>query len=307
MRCRRVARNQSGCISVTQALEAGLTKAALYRRVESGQLVRVLPTVLRDAAALPSFRANAQAALLWGGGDAAISHGTAGRLWGMDGCETSDIHLTIPSPRRAPQRWVVTHRAELQPKERVRLGRLYVTSPARTILDIAATTALNDLELVLESALRNGTLRVERIKNYLNERGMTGRRGAANLRSLLAERSGYQRATDSVLDTKVQRLLRDAGIRGFQVRPSLTLTDGSRVEPDFFFPVQRVAIEAQGYRYHSGRAAWEKDVDRRGRLEENAITVVEVTDHMVKHAPKSFLRRVERALGISTLPSLARH
>ena len=298
VRCSLLARKQFGVFSAEQALAAGLTKSSLYRRVSSSQFRKILPGVFCAGGVGDAFEAKAFAALLWAGDGTALSHETAGSLWAFDGCKTSEIHLLCPARRRSPVPWLLLHQGSLSSKERVQLGRFFVISASRTLLDLAVCMQRPDLEIALESALRRKATTVFRLQQFLAERGTSGRAGASNLQSLLAERRVGHRATDSALEVKVQRLLRSASIDGFEVRPLLRLGDGSLVEPDLFFRAQRVAIDAHGYQYHSGRSAWEKDIERKARLVSNGITVLEVTDQMLKRNPQAFLDRVRKSLGI---------
>ena len=301
VRCSRLALKQFGVFSTHQALAEGLTTSSLYRRVSSGQLQKVLPGVFRSAGVVDSFETRAFASLLWAGEGCALSHETAGALWGFDGCENHGIHLLCSARRRSPADWLTLHQGALLSKERVKLGRFFATSASRTLLDLAASMDRTSLEVVLESALRKRATSVERLDRFLAQRGTSGRNGASNLHALLAERESGYRPTDSALEVRVQRLLRSAGITGFEVRPLLRLEDGSLVEPDLFFRAQRVAIEAHGYRYHSGRSAWEKDIERKVRLEANGVTVLEVTHQMVQKDPGGFIDRVRKSLGILPL------
>lgn len=233
--CARLAQRQFGVFSAQQASAAGLTNSSLYRRVSSGQLQKVLPGVFRISGVEGSFDTRAFAALLWAGDGSALSHHTAGCLWGFDDFQNDKIYVLCVTHRRPPAPWLIARRGSLLTRERVQLGRFFVTSVARTLLDLAASTTEAGLEIALESALRRRTTSVEKLLNFLQERGTSGRAGASRLRSLLLERRYEYRTTDSALEVKVQRLLRRSGIGGFETRPLLRLADGSSAEPDIFF------------------------------------------------------------------------
>jgi very-short-patch-repair endonuclease len=51
---------------------------------------------------------------------------------------------------------------------------------------------------------------------------------------------------------------------------------------DFAFPAAKLAIEADGYRWHSGRAPWERDLGRRNALTSLDWRVIHVTPRDVE-------------------------
>ena len=46
---------------------------------------------------------------------------------------------------------------------------------------------------------------------------------------------------------------------------------------DFAYPDIKLAIEAEGYRWHSSRARWERDLERRNELTALGWRVIHVT------------------------------
>jgi len=92
----------------------------------------------------------------------------------------------------------------------------------------------------------------------LDEAGGKGRPGASVLRSIL-ETIGKQ-PVESVLELKLLRLLRRHGLPEpvcqFDIRKGSTLV--ARV--DVAYPELRLAIEADGFRFHSGPGSWERDM-----------------------------------------------
>ena len=68
-------------------------------------------------------------------------------------------------------------------------------------------------------------------------------------------------------------LLRRAGISGFTPNLTVRLRDGTYVEIDVAFPQLRIAIELDGYAFHSGAAAFRKDLRRSNRLMADGWTV----------------------------------
>jgi very-short-patch-repair endonuclease len=131
----------------------------------------------------------------------------------------------------------------------------------------------------------------------LEDLGGKGRRGAAVLRSLLEERDPKKAPPESVLEARLIRMLRRARLpeptRQFEVREQGKLL--ARV--DLAYPDFCLAIEADGYRYHSGRIAWQRDLERRNDLTRVGWRVVHVTWTDVTSDGDKIVTEIRRSLG----------
>ena len=86
----------------------------------------------------------------------------------------------------------------------------------------------------------------------------TGCWGSTTIRTLLL-RTGDR--AQSELERLAVSLLRRAGITGFEPNLTVRLKDGQAVEIDIAFPDRRIAIELDGYAFHSGADAFRKTCD----------------------------------------------
>ncbi|MFI5052958.1 MAG: type IV toxin-antitoxin system AbiEi family antitoxin domain-containing protein, partial [Acidimicrobiia bacterium] len=137
-RARLIADSQFGIVSQAQALAAGLSAAAITRRVQAGVWERLLPRVYRIVGAPPSGQQAALAAALWAGDGALVSHGAAGALWGIEGVRARKVELWVPAPRNPRSELVVVHRGtRLDRADRTTLGPIPITTPVRTLIDLA--------------------------------------------------------------------------------------------------------------------------------------------------------------------------
>ena len=102
------------------------------------------------------------------------------------------------------------HRAPLGPGESARFGGVPCTSPARTILDLAATRPW-DLERSIREAGGQGMLDIAEILGLLDR--YPGRRGCRRLRELIGERRSIPEFTRSELEIRTYELCRDAAYR----------------------------------------------------------------------------------------------
>ena len=83
----------------------------------------------------------------------------------------------------------------------------------------------------------------------------------------------------------------------------LTQVRFGRWRADFWFPGARVAVEADGARYHATPAKRARDARKTAALEAHGAVVVRVGWDEMTDRPHAVAERVRAALGRSTLPS----
>ena len=280
-----------------QALEAGFSVASAERRMASGEWQRVHPHVYRLRGAPVSWEQRLMAAHLWAGGRTAVSHRSAAALWKLDGFGPGPVELTTPARRARPPTGVTLHvSTDLGRSDAGNLGALRVTGIVRTLIDLGAV--VDDAALVeaaIESAVRRDPEVLDRLAVRLDALGGHGRRGAGVVRSILAVRDPEAAASESQFETRLERLLRRARMpmptRQYEVRKQ----DGAFVARlDFAWPERRVAVEPDGLRWHSGRAAFERGIDRANDLALSRWTVLHVTWNDLRR-PEVVLERLRDA------------
>jgi very-short-patch-repair endonuclease len=192
---------------------------------------------------------------------------------------------------------VVIHRVGPLPAvDLTTLDGIPVTSPARTLIDIAAVAPRESVEEALDDALRRGIVSVARLRWRLSELGNSGRRGVGTIRDLIAARGGGEPVPKSVFETRLLRHLRAAGlpipVRQHEIRVRGRLV--ARV--DFAYPERRLAIEADSRRWHTGRVRWERDLARRNELTALGWRIVHVTWSELSSDPEGVARRIGEIL-----------
>jgi hypothetical protein len=195
---------QHAAISHAQALKAGLTGAAVSRRVDSGRWTRLLPRVYRVGGSPATGRQGMMAAALWAGDGALLSHRAAGVLHGLDGVNADRLEVT--ASRRLRSGVVLAHFAPpFTVIDRDVVDGIPATSATRTLIDLAGTLDTDSLELALEDALRRGLTSRARMGYRLRELAGRGREGCAALRALLED--GRERArSGSAPEVRLRRL-----------------------------------------------------------------------------------------------------
>lgn len=110
-------------------------------------------------------------------------------------------------------------------------------------------------------------------------RGRRGQRGVARLRALLDRHT--LRLTDSELERRFLRLVRDAGL---PMPRTQAVVCGHRV--DFLWPQLKLVVEADGLRYRRTPAQQAKDRRRDQALTAAGLTVLRFSHADVRHEPR---------------------
>jgi very-short-patch-repair endonuclease len=234
-------------VSRAQLSELRLTAKQIGGAVRAGRLERVLPNVFRLTGAPSTPQQTFAAAVLWAGTNALGSFRSAAELWSIDVPEGARAEVTVWGSAHPRCDDVVVHRVAASPERRVRLG-IPVTSPERTIVDLAGVLSSPQLEIAFESARRARLVTVESTSRALAAAGAQGRRGAGRLRVLLAALADEPPA-ESALEVRVARLLRASDLPKPQ-RQLEVLANGRRYRLDFAWPEQALAPECDGRAWH---------------------------------------------------------
>lgn len=294
-------RAQDGLITGKQARELGISPSMIARRVKSGEWAKVFPGVFRTTTAPESWHQTLLAACLYGGEEALISHLSAGAVWGLDGLSPGPIEILTTRRLRSPG--VRVHRvAHIPSTDRRVARRLAVTSVERTLVDLAGRLNEEELEIALDSALRLRLTAVPRVERRLASSPPSAA-GRGVLSRLLNERRASL-TSESPLETKLMRAIRRSSLP--QPVSQHRVMDGTRFVGrfDLAYPEAKVIIEVDGYRWHSGRAAWQKDRRRDNDLNRLGWTVLRFTAEDLKE-PDAVIRQIKDALWPRLGPTIA--
>ncbi|HYN49546.1 MAG TPA: hypothetical protein VES62_01370, partial [Thermoleophilaceae bacterium] len=198
----------------------------------------------------PSVEACYLAAVRVCGAGALLSGRAAAYLWGLLRGPAPAPEVTAPTERRV--KGIKTTRARRAKREATSWRGIPITTPARTLVDLAAV--LDEAELARachEAAVRHHTT-PKQIEAVLARRSNTP--GAAKLRRALR---GDIPVTLSKLEKQFLQRLSEAGLR----LPLTNRVAGTR-RVDCRWPDLNLTVELDGYRYHHTRHAWEKDRHR---------------------------------------------
>ena len=292
----RLALSQEGLITLDQALGLGCSAAAIRRRIATGHLERVLPTVYRLTGTARTPRQFLRAGQFWGGGGAAASHDSAAALFRLKGFQLADIHLVaVRNPLRLPG-WIHVHRVDA-PVPGIRpVAGIPATPPWRTLLDIGCTSPPERVERALDDALFRGLASIPQLQWALNSPRHPKHEGSRLLRTLVDQRSGKYAPPESDLEAAFFRLVETSdlppGVRQFRVWDD---KNKKWRRFDLAFPETLVAIELDGWETHGTRAAFQADRERDRALQLLGWRILRFTWDDIMYRPERVLAEIREA------------
>ncbi len=238
-----------------------------------------------------TLRGRFRAAVLAGPDGTALSNFAAAALWTFIPWKKRPVEVTIPGSGTRRIDGVRVHRSRsLGRRDVLTRGGIRVTSPARTLLDLAAVLP----EEALRRAARQAqALRLVTVRELLEiAQRCKGHRGAARLRAVVA---GGPAPTVSTLEDDLLDLLDRAGIERPEINATLRL-DGRTIIPDYLWRARRLAVEADSATWHDHKLVRENDADKQAILEANGYRVLRVTGDQTRYEPRQTLARIRSAL-----------
>jgi len=238
-----IAARQHGVVTTAQLLDAGVGRRTIARRVDRGWLV-ALHRGVYQVGPVAARHGREMAAVLAIGEGAALSHQSAAAIWGFMRAPHGDVHVTVARRGRRSRTGIRVHQT-LSLKAAVHNG-LPVTTPARTLADLARVLTTDELTRAKEQAHILGLV--------------------------IPGEDRFPEFTRSEAERRLKTLCKAADL-------PIPMTN-ARVaghEVDAFWPAQRLVVEIDGWRYHRTRAAFERDRRKDAALQAAGYRVVRIT------------------------------
>jgi very-short-patch-repair endonuclease len=290
---------QHGLFTLDQALLSGMNRTTVYRRVRLGRYVLEHPCVFAFAGLPESWERTVLSACLAAGNEAAASHRTAARLWGLADDSDDTVEITVPAKQRPRLHRVAIHQSgDLAMEHTTIRRRIPVTNPLRTMLDLAAVLPPEGVEDSLDAGLAWPPLfSVAAVEAMLDKLGKKGRNGTGVLRKVLEERALGDAVSDSTLERKMAELLRRAGLPPAVFHHVVCTPAGVFLaEVDFAYPEIKLAIEVDGFGAHGTPRAMAKDFVRQNGLVPYGWRVLRFTWRQVTRQPELVVAAIRAAL-----------
>jgi very-short-patch-repair endonuclease len=282
----RVAERQLGLVTRGQLAALGVGRGAVARRIESGRLHRVHRGVYRVGHPSPLPFSRELAAVLALGEGATLSHSSAAYAWALAPEPRGVVEITIPPDRRRTRAGIRAHRSMLPSNDVTTCRGIPTTTPARTLVDLAAMSSSVELERAVADALRRRLV----TRRDLKEAFVGSRPGAAALRALLARAEGPA-LTRSEAEARMLALVRAA-----RLPPPEHNVRVGRYELDLLWRDERLVVEVDGYAFHRGRASFERDRARDAQLTAAGLRVMRITWRQLVDEPEAVIARLAQGL-----------
>lgn len=293
---RRRAETQHGLVTTAMATSLGLGRHQLRRMTASGRWERLSPRVLRLVGAPRTEEQGALAAVLNAGDAACLSVRSAVAWWDVPGFALRPHELS--RPRNSTKRGGdgVAHEPRHLPPEHVTVRRgVPVTTPARTIVDLAGAFSPQRVERALDTLWARSLVSFDSLRSMVDELGGRGRPGTTTMRTLLAERSPDYIAPESRLERRFIDLLESAGEEPFDRQVAIGDERGRIGRVDQYDRSRRLVVEIDSWRFHSSPSDRRNDAIRDARLRAIGCTVHRVTEEDLLTRPADVLATI-RAL-----------
>jgi hypothetical protein len=245
-----LAASQHGVIARWQLRALGMSDHLVDHRLRARRLHRVHRGVFAAGHPVLTIEGRWMAAVLAGGDGAVLSHATAAAAWGLRPIGAGAIHVTIPGDHGRKRRaGIRIHRSTtLTPDDATTHRGIPITSPVRTIIDLATALKGRPLEQALDRAEQRGLVDFA----DLAARPLP--------RSLQAQLSRYTAGTTFTRSELEERFLKLCDDHGLPRPETNTLIEGQEV--DFVWRDARLIAEVDGYAYHRSPTAFEADRER---------------------------------------------
>jgi len=167
-----LAEGQGGYFSASQARELGFGSDLITYHAKQGNFLRATRGVYRLRRFPASPFEDLIVACLRAGPKAAVSHETALAVYSLSDLMPAQIHVTVPRTRSRRLKGLMLHRHRLGEDEMTRRDGVQVTTPVRTLLDVAAAGVSEDqVAQAVREALQRGLVQQNDLLSAAQSRG----------------------------------------------------------------------------------------------------------------------------------------
>jgi len=272
-----------------QLVACGLGKDAIKYRTRTGRYTVVFRGVLSVVSGDFPPLAREQAALLACGAGAFLSHHTAAFIWGLRQPHPYEIDVTVVSRFVRTRKGIRAHHARtIERRELRRHQGLWISSPARSQLEIAAGLPVQELRDSVGQGLARRLFSKSDIEGVLARHPHA--RGARRLAAVAGDEEAMT-ITRSRAERAFLKLIRDSGLP----RPLANQRLGNYV-PDFTWPDHRLIVEIDSYQFHAGPDGFDHDRKKDLFYRAAGFDVLRFTRNQVVHEPAMVLVTLAQAL-----------
>lgn len=278
---------QRGVVSRSQARDLGMTRAQIQHRLTSGAWTRLATSVYAVASSPPTWERQLRAALL-GNPESVAAGRSAANLLGIDGFRPSRPEILMPfdgNGRSDIARVIRSRHFDQISTKPVR--DFVVTTVAETILTLSLREHPGTVERIIDSQLARRTLSIEDFHPILERLEYARQPGLPSLRRAIAMRSAdfYQPPTTE-LERMLFRLLDHPDLPPYRAQAPFEY-EALDATVDAYIETWRMIVEADGRRWHTRKADFERDRARDNAAASAGLIVIRFTYTMLKEDPET--------------------
>jgi hypothetical protein len=279
---RELAGTQHGLIRRADLARLGVTDREIGWRINVGRVEVPHPGVYYLNSTPPTWKTAALAAVMAAGPDALASHRCAAVVWGLDAVYGRTIEVTVPYLESPEPAGVIVHRTRRSNPAAV-VESIPITTPERTLFDIAPILPARVLEKAGRSAVHLGLTTVDRIDLAVGKFGGRGVSGTKRMRWLVGAIANDESGSVSEIDLK--HIIWGAPIPPPVQQLQIRLKDNSHAYPDFSWPDLSKIVEVDGFGAHGTPEQLQSDLKRQNALMELGWQIRRFTATEVRNDP----------------------
>ena len=295
----QLAAGQHGAIATWQLRHHAGRIAITHELQRTGNWKRQSRQVFVSAASNRTDRTDLMVAVLGGGPGTFAARHSAAALWKLPGFAIVPAHIVRTKATNSTRPIGTTcHDTRRLPSEDVTvLDSFPVTTPSRTVIDLARGAYGDWIERVLDAAWSRGLIDGASMTACCDRLGGRGRPEVTTIRGLLGARGVDWIAPASNLESRVNQVLRAAGIG-----PATRQTNiGGRTwlgRVDFLIG-SRVVLEVQSELHHTALSDQRDDEARFEAMENAGFDCIAAWDNEIWRDSGAVVERVRQALRAS--------
>lgn len=275
---------QGGVATTAQLLQI-FSRSRLDIGIRDGELMKVWPGVYSREE--PDALLRLRGLDLRAREPVAVCLGTAAAAYGFDTEEVDDLHVLNPVGHQLRNSdGLIVHRRDDAPLSDVD-GRL-ATTPEWTAVEVARALRRPRALATLDAALRSGTCDRRQLRGAADRQA--GRRGIVHVRELIPLAAPE---AESPMESEARLAMLDGGLPPPVLQHEIVDRNGRTWRVDFAWPERRVAVEYDGFDWHSDPEQLRRDRQKRAALQEMGWTVQSIVADDVRRRSWDMVRRIE--------------
>lgn len=296
-----LAGRQYGLFTRSQALALGASPSLIERRLDARRWIAVTPGVYGLPGVAPSWRRDLMTACLQAGPGAVVSHEAAAALHGLATFAPGPVVVMVAHGDHQHLRLGrLRQSTDLAQRHCSTLHGIPLTTPARTLVDLAAVVRPGRLRITIEDALAAKACTLEELSRCHAELRRPGKRGMTAVALVLKALGPGPVRSATALERRLCSVLAAGGLPEPVREHDLPWTRDTPGRVDLAYPAARVIVEADSRRWHTRERDFEVDRRRDREAQLAAWDVYRFTWKDLVDDPESVATTVRRALAHSS-------